>query len=40
MDVAGFKDIKLFGGFDGNPFSKDKLPLVISASKMEKHEIR
>lgn len=40
MDVAGLKDIKLFGGFDGSPFSKDKLPLVISASKMEKHEIR
>lgn len=40
MDVAGLKDIVLFGGFDGSPFSKDKMPLVISASKMDKPEIR
>jgi 2-polyprenyl-3-methyl-5-hydroxy-6-metoxy-1,4-benzoquinol methylase len=40
MDVAGLKDIQLFGGFDGSPFSKDKLPLIFTASKIDKHEFR
>lgn len=40
MDVAGLKEITLYGGFDGSQFTKDTLPLVISASKMDKHDIR
>ena len=33
MDVAGLKDIQLYGGFDGRPFGGNHLPLVIRSKK-------
>lgn len=33
MDVAGLKNITLYGGFNGQPFSMESLPLVISCHK-------
>lgn len=33
MDVAGLKEIMLYGGFDGRPFGGSHLPLVISCRK-------
>jgi len=34
MDVAGLKEIMLYGGFDGRPFGGSHLPLVISCRKL------
>lgn len=33
MDVAGLKEIQLYGGFDGRPFGGNHLPLVIRSQK-------
>lgn len=33
MDVAGLKEIVMYGGFDGRPFGGSHLPLVISSRK-------
>jgi glycine/sarcosine N-methyltransferase len=33
MDVAGLKDIVLYGGFDGRPFGGEHLPLVVKSNK-------
>lgn len=33
MDVAGLKEIMLYGGYDGRPFGGSHLPLVISCRK-------
>ena len=34
MDVAGLKEIKLYGGFNSSPFGGDHLPLVVSCRKL------
>jgi len=33
LESAGFKSIESFGGFDGSPWDKSKLPLVMRAKK-------
>lgn len=30
---CGFTDVKVYGGFDGTPYAKDALPLIIKAKK-------
>jgi hypothetical protein len=33
--AAGFQKLKLYGGFDGKPFSLKSLPLILSAETVK-----